>query len=293
MKRYSIFNNNTMTKYYIIEGPDGVGKTTFIENFKAYLNHPQTPAVSRIATMDPDERTDLESVVRDEIASSRFPSVELAKILLKQLNIEIAPMPAFSVAVATISKATKENAEFTRKIHAGELSQKEIADGYLQVIYDHHNAALVLGETHDIVLLDRSLPSFYALQLYTMGFTQHMDNWLKVLNITRQNQFTLVYLSADIEVINERLASKRGESVLDEIYGTRVKNVIAGYEDMLEAGFWKDVIHVDTNEESLETYIPAFEAILDRSRYEDPRVLQALNAAHGIAPVSLGNAVNL
>lgn len=264
-----------MTVFFIIEGADCVGKSTFIKRFQAHCQRPLR-ITSEIQTMDPILRDELQEVVRTGIVSNNFPVLELACLRLEQAQREIKESEPVSVAVATVASATTENAEFTRKIHAGELSQKEIADAYLQVNYDHYNAAIKLGLTHDIVLLDRALPSYYALQLHTMGFTEHEANWHKLIELTQENKFTLVYLSAPEDVIQERAKAKRGESVLDEIYGARLSKVLEGYEKLIGLDIFSDLIRVDVTATEDDAYVPYFEAMLDRARYTDPMVLEAL-----------------
>lgn len=242
-----------MAKYFVIEGVDCIGKSTFIRRFVEYVKRPIQP---------PDPR---EEVIYEP----------------------------FSVIVATIAKATKENAEFYKKMHAGEIGYDEMAAQYLQVHYDHHMAALELGKTHDIVILDRGLPSYFALQLHTQGYAQHAENWMKVMELTNQNKMPLVYLHATPEVIRERASQKQGESVHDAFFSARLDKVMEGYQTLLDGDLYKDVLYVDATEVSFNAYVPHFEAMLDRTRYDDLGVLDALAASRGIAPKSLGNIINL
>ena len=128
-----------MAKYIVVEGADCVGKGYFIEQLVSYLNKAGEP-------YKPYDQLDLvEKQMLDEACdgklNEKYQHVELAQAHKRILDTPITPTQGISVAVALIKDASIENREFTKNLHAGKLSQEEIANEYLQVIYDHHNYA--------------------------------------------------------------------------------------------------------------------------------------------------------
>ena len=152
-----------MTQYIIVEGPDCVGKGYFIDQFKQFMKRPlNTPFdETDLETRDPDLFETLKEarwVAESGQTTGVFQTMEEATRFIKDTTTFIPVTQPLSMAVAEIPNATPENKEFSRKIHAGEMTQDQIAEEYLQVIYDHFNYAKLLGQTHDIVLMDRSDP---------------------------------------------------------------------------------------------------------------------------------------
>lgn len=240
-----------MAAFIIVEGPDCVGKGYFIDQLKQFMARPLNEPFSEegLEERDPEMFETLKDL-RFSIASGATTknglSPEEARIELKQIT-EYRPITQpLSMAVAEISAATPENKEFTRKIHAGELSQDEIAEEYLQVIYDHFNYSMLLGKTHDLVVMDRSLPSYYAYQISSMGYPHKLPYWEQLLEMmTSEVDFVVIHLDAPTSVLMERKAKKKGVSVLDDIYFERIDKIRAGYAECYARKYFPHVVHVD------------------------------------------------
>lgn len=236
-----------MTHYIIIEGPDCVGKGYFIEQFKQYMQRPVSTRHD-IDKADPEWIAELRMVIDQQLPTANFPVLELAKVTLDRLEMPRPTVQPLSVAVAEISAATVENKEFTRKIHAGGLTQDEIADEYLQVIYDHFNYAKLLGQTHDIVLMDRSLPSYYAYQISSLGYERKLPHWLQLYKLmTDELDFSVIHLDAPVEVLAKRKALKKGVSVLDDIYFERIDKIRSGYAELYKLGYFPQHVVINTD----------------------------------------------
>lgn len=253
-----------MATYIIVEGPDCVGKGYFIDQFKQFMKRPLNKPFDEtdLETRDPftfeilkDLRWSIESGAPTE--SGLTP--EEAQIELNKM-LEYRPMyQPLSMAVAEISKATPENKEFTRKIHAGELSQDDIAAEYLQVIFDHFNYSKLLGETHDIVVMDRSLPSYYAYQIASMGYAHKLPHWEQLHTVmTGEIDFVVVHLDAPVEVLAERKAAKKGVSVLDDIYFERIDKIRQGYAECYTRGYFPKHVIVDATASGEHPYDELF-----------------------------------
>ncbi len=256
-----------MATFIIVEGPDCVGKGYFIDQFKQFMARPlNTPFdETDLETRDPDLFETLKEarwVAASGQTSDVFRSMEEAERFIKDTTTFIPVTQPLSLAVAEISKATPENKEFTRKIHAGELSQDEIAEEYLQVIYDHFNYAKLLGETHDIVVMDRSLPSYYAYQISTMGYPDTLAYWEQLHEMmTSEIDFVVIHLDAPVDVLMERKAKKKGVSVLDDIYFERIEKIRAGYAECYARNYFPQHIKVDATVSGLHPYDPLFRSI--------------------------------
>lgn len=259
-----------MTTFIIVEGPDCVGKGYFIDQFKQFMKRPVNQPFDEtdLETRDPElfqtlqelrfsvaSGADTESGLTPEEAQSAINSI-----------VEYRPQyQPFSMAVAEIRKATAENEEFTRKIHAGELSQDEIAEEYLQVIFDHFNYSKELAKTHDIVVMDRSLPSYYAYQIATMGYASKLPYWEQLHKMmTDEVDFVVIHLDAPVEVLAERKAQKKGQSVLDEVFFERIEKIRAGYTECYARKYFPRLVVLDATVTGEHPYDHVFKQIVTK-----------------------------
>ena len=265
---YSFFWCFLMTQYIIVEGPDCVGKGYFIDQFKQFMKRPlNTPFdETDLETRDPDLFETLKEarwVAESGQTTGVFQTMEEATRFIKDTTTFIPVTQPLSMAVAEIPNATPENKEFSRKIHAGEMTQDQIAEEYLQVIYDHFNYAKLLGQTHDIVLMDRSLPSYYAYQIATMGYADKLPYWEQLHEMmTGEVNFIVIHLDAPVEVLAERKAKKKGVSVLDEIFFERIDKIRAGYAECYARKYFPHQIKVDATVTGEHPYDPLFRSLM-------------------------------
>lgn len=257
-----------MSQFIIVEGPDCVGKGYFIDQFKQFMKRPlNTPFdETDLETRDPDLFDTLKQarwVADSGQTTDVFQTIEEATRFIKDTTTFIPVTQPLSMAVAEIPNATPENKEFSRKIHAGEMTQDQIAEEYLQVIYDHFNYAKLLGQTHDIVLMDRSLPSYYAYQIATMGYAAKLPYWEQLHEMmTGEVDFLVIHLDAPVEVLAERKAKKKGVSVLDEIFFERIDKIRAGYAECYARKYFPMQVHVDATVTGEHPYDPLFRSLL-------------------------------
>lgn len=249
-------------KFIVVEGPDCVGKGFFIQQFVSYILRSGMP-YRPIDLMPADERQALESTALTKVPNEFYRNVDLAEVLYRTKLQEVQPGAGPTIAVANISEATEENKEFTRALHAGELTQEQIAAEYLQVIYDHHNYAKRLGESHDIVLLDRSLPSYYAYQICALGFEDQLPKWKQLYEIMMgEVDYHLVHLDAPLEVIAERKAQKKGVSKMDDVYFEKTQKIRDGYADCYAKGHYPFRILIDATAPGERPYDDFFKSIV-------------------------------
>lgn len=259
-----------MTTYIIVEGPDCVGKGYFIDQLKQYMARPINVPFSEegLEENDPvlfEVLKDLRFSIASGANTKNGLSPEEAKIALDDI-VKFKPQTQpLSLAIAEIPAATPENKEFSRKIHAGEMSQDEIAEEYLQVIYDHFNYAKLLGTTHDIVVMDRSLPSYYAYQICSLGYEAKLPYWEQLHEMmTSEIDFVVIHLDAPTSVLAERKAKKKGVSVLDDIYFERIEKIRSGYAECYARGYFPRNIQVDATVTGEHPYDPLFRTLITK-----------------------------
>ena len=252
----------------IIEGPDCVGKDTFIDRLKDYIQGVDRFGGANMITTTEEAFTPYDNGIRltgTAMNTYKADILELnkdfldavwdedeyeyeekrAKVIREILDrhgkttydLKISPKYADVVSIISIHSkdGSPESAEFIRKLDKGEITdQREIAEEYLQVHYDLERLAQTLEETYSVVVMNRSLISFYAMQLHSMGYEDLREKWEKLWNFSDQDQALFIRLTAPEAVVRERLAKRQGDDFRGE-----VENFYMSKWHSIEQGFIK------------------------------------------------------
>ena len=250
-----------LAKRIIIEGPDCVGKDTFIARLQDYIKGVDRfkganmqVVVQEGFTPHGGERLigvametfigDLLRSHRDELSTivdeTEYHSAQ-TEVLNRYGTLDSIEktVPKYANMISTISIHSKdgspESAEFIRKLDQGEITDQEaIAEEYLQVHYDLERLAQRLDETYSAVIMNRSLISFYAMQLHAMGFEHLREKWRKLWSFADQSEALYIRLTAPEAIVRERLAARQGSDFRGE-----VENFYMSKWQAIEQGFIK------------------------------------------------------
>ena len=276
----------------IIEGADGVGKDTFIRNFVAYINgtaiaddkgNTLVPAMQAFEGKNFVQLNSPHSVrkggngrkgkIAGEIIYQDYASqkqLDEIKRHPKRFHHGFSiPTPKWGNILSNItvhpSQTTVQSRDFIAKLNAGEITdQNYIAEEYLQVHWDLENHCKELDQAYDLVIMNRSLVSYYAMQINAMGFEQHRTNWGKLWNYSKQKSGIFVHLTLDEQKLQARLAARQEHDFRGEVENTymqKFKAINEGFEQIKQEDTWLKVFTVDTGVDVKE-YASVYEDIL-------------------------------
>ncbi len=251
----------------IIEGPDGVGKDTFIAGLQDFIDgvdrFNKTNLIASSKTFLQVNHTG-EKIYGEE-ATAYAESVNLSgrdpeEVYTWGSEADYQPRYANMVSYRSIHSkdGSPESAEFIRKLDAGEITdQRAIAEEYLQVHFDLENLADRLSEVLDLVIMNRSLISYHAMQIHTLGFTDLEEKWTKLWNYADQENALYVRLTAPEEVVRERLAKRQNVDFRGEVenyYMDRWRSIEQGFVNFQKSGRCPLSMTVDTTQEATQYY---------------------------------------
>lgn len=262
----------------IIEGCDGVGKDTFIRLFKAFI---QAEGV--------DGKTPLES-----FGGRNFSFMEDSTIIVRKKDgkVYLADDPAgyeqmhrnpkrfhqgvrrtvprwatnFSVVSVHSRDSSPEALEFLTRLDAGEpYTQEQIAEEYLQIHYDLERLCQEYDHLYNIVIMNRSLVSYYAMQIKALGLTQYEEKWGKLWRFAKQGDGVFVHLTMPEDKLRERLRERQGNDFRGEVenlYMEKSRAIEEGFAAIKSDPRWSAIFEIDASR-PIEEYAADFEAILE------------------------------
>lgn len=255
----------------IVEGPDCVGKDTFIARMMDYIRgvnrfngaNLTTITSGEVFTLFDDTNTVLSGMAQtdffDRVLGHEYdPQSKEDRDMVERYGTfskKTITFPKYGNVISVKSIHTKdgspESAEFIRKLDGGELTdQRVIAEEYLQAHYDLERLAKTLTKTYSLVIMNRSLISFYAMQLHAFGFEDLRWKWEHLWNLSEQRDALYIRLTAPEEVVRERMAKReaggdfRGE--VETFYMNQWRNIETGFINAQKEGFCKSTITIDT-----------------------------------------------
>lgn len=285
-------------KRIIIEGPDCVGKDTFIAGLQDFINgvdrfggrnmtayneeyvvhkasgerfpidaEPGRALVALIGAHEYMGLSDQERALHDDgEPMDPFTPEERAKAAETYAEYErlsvpmLKPMYADSISHRSIhtKDGSRESAEFIRKLDGGEITdQLEIANEYLQAHYDLENLAAELQDVLTLVIMNRSLISFHAMQIHALGLEHCYEKWQKLWNYSDQPNALFVRLTAPEAVVRERLAKRQGSDFRGEVedfYMAKWQQIEHGFIDFQNSKRCPATITVNTTEADMVPY---------------------------------------
>lgn len=206
-------------KLIAVEGPDGCGKDTFVKGLFCYLDSYYSWRESK----DPNEFLFMPKLTLENIQNCPFDT-EYERFDLKARTRN-------KIKFINLYEGSPYSREFITKIHSGEISDPvEIAKGYLELHYHYWLAVLVALSQNDLVIMNRSLMSYDALQLRTLGLNvaEEFDRLVRLTNIKNVPHYVLLPKK---EIIVER-ASAKNVSKLDDFFTKRIGKVFMAYHDI-------------------------------------------------------------
>lgn len=270
----------------IIEGVDGVGKDTFINNFKAYINGDSIVENGRLIAPAYHAfggknflRFHTDALVgKGGKHAGKIIYEELADEKLLQ-EIERHPKRfhhgyqylqskwgnVFSNTSIHPSETTVQSRNFIEALNKGSITDQDfIAEEYLQVHWDLENHCKELAEVFDVIIMNRSLVSYYAMQIKALGYEKHHTNWEKLWNYSDQKNGIFIHLTMEEDALRERLAKRQEKDFrgdIENIYTQKFKEINEGFEEMKSKDSWLKVYTVDTSG-SASNYAETYESIL-------------------------------
>jgi len=252
----------------IIEGPDGVGKTTFIKNitdfmkgegsFSSILTKEELKGLApgkkgaRARRRAAERKKFSEMFANAAETQERLVSAENPGGAITYNGLTIAReimqhgVP-FSFYVANIRDGSPENRDFYKRLLAGEITdERKIVQEYLQAHWDLHNYIEQLRDMHDLVIVDRALPSMFVSQIRACGQTYAEPNYNMLLDRTGQYNHLLWILDAPDEVIMQR-CDVRGNDAQGEKLHARLQTIKAAYRELQQSGKWPKSQFIDVS----------------------------------------------
>lgn len=254
----------------IIEGPDGVGKTTFIKHlceflrgegaFKTLLTADEIEQANKAKPTLKGARQRRRAAERKKFNKMLYSTAEQAQAvsakypgghvfgthatILKSIMENGVP---FSFYVANIRDGSPENRDFYKRLLAGEITdERKIVQEYLQAHWDLHNYIEQLRDMHDLVIVDRALPSMFVSQIRACGQTYAEPNYNMLLDRTGQYNHLLWILDAPDEVIMQR-CDVRGNDAQGEKLHARLQTIKAAYRELQQSGKWPKSQFIDVS----------------------------------------------
>lgn len=283
----SIIHENPKTALrIIIDGCDGVGKDTFVDYFLAYIYGKGLDGVSPAKTFDAKNLTKIESDALVRKGGRKFgkPGSVIHPSMMSDKERDYAERfpkryhrgfevntpkweNMFAVTKVHPSDGSRESKEYIDNLNKGIITeQADIAKEYLQIHYDLERHCKDLDNFYDIILMNRSLTTYHAMQLHALGFEEHRDNWLKLWRWSNQSGGIYIHLTMPEDKLRERLKARQGEDFRGEVenfYMDNFRKINEGYEQISKMADWKEVHVVDTSVHPSQ-YADLFESILQR-----------------------------
>ena len=277
-------------KRIIIEGCDGVGKDTFIKNFLAYIYG------EGIDGMTPEESfggrnfmsftsgTQLRK--RDSVCSDDIKDPVKLRKFFEELkrhpnrfhpDREVrGPKWGTTLTVDTFHSrdSSPEANTFLDKLDQGLVTdQNEIAKEYLQIHYDLERLCKQMDDILDIVIQNRSLVSYFAMQIHALGLKEHEINWGKLWRYADQKRGIFVHLTLPEDQLRERLRARQGDDFrgeVEDLYMSKAAKITEGFNMLKKDGEWMAVIEVDMSK-PIRDYAEDFERILTTRQQAESR----------------------
>lgn len=267
-----------MSRRIIIEGCDGVGKDTFINRFISFI---KGESVDGKEPLDSFGGLNFITEVDDNILVRKKDGKvfmaddpwawEQANRHPKRWHENIhRKIPRWANHLSVISVHSRDSSpealDFLTRLDAGEpFTQEQIAEEYLQIHYDLERLCQLHEETYNIVIMNRSLVSYYAMQIQALGLKQYEEKWGKLWRFAEQGDGTFVHLTMPEDKLRERLRQRQGTDFRGEVenlYMEKSRAIEAGFEAIKTDPRWSSVYTVDTSV-PIEDYAEVFERIMN------------------------------
>lgn len=247
-----------LAKRIIIEGPDCVGKDTFIARLASFIQgndgHHGLNQITVNQTQWRDKQTGTVYASLAEVPEEFSSDHDAFHERFESQEVPVS-QPLFANVISHRSIHSKdgspESLAFIEALDKGEITdQRAIAEEYLQVHYDLERLAQSLDETLSMVIMNRSLISYYAMQIHALGFDDLLEKWNKLWRFSRQNEALYVRLTAPEEVVRERLAKRQGADFRGEVenfYMAKWQAIEQGFITVQQRKLCDQSITIDTS----------------------------------------------